>query len=481
MLLKKLLDGIVYEGENVDDIEVKDIKIDSRRVEKGDLFIAIKGQESNGCDFISDAFKNGAVAVLTEENIKGCIRVSNARSVYALVCKNFFEKACDKFKIIAVTGTNGKTTTCTITRQVLSYAGLRTGIIGTLGAGEDNLSDTGFTTPDPYALHKIFKQMKESGVEYVVMEASAHALALDKLEGISFEVGVLTNITEDHLDFFGNMDSYSKAKFKLFESGRVKLGIICGDDLYGRRLLLQGNVPMVSYGLGEGSDFYPVNICQDENETQFKCIGLGKEFQVKCPLIGDYNVQNVLASIGICTVLGVPNELICLGLSCITPVEGRFNIIKMGGIKVIIDFAHTPDGLEKVLLSARKITSGKVKVLFGCGGNRDSIKRPIMGKVAEDFSDEVVLTSDNPRFEDPQTIMNEIAQGMSKPCVKIADRKKAICEILSSAQEGDTIVVAGKGGEKYQDINGEKIPYNDFDQVYAYFRNQIKQVLEKEN
>lgn len=477
MRLKELLEGVEYCGAIEDDCEVNDIKIDSRLVQDGDVFVAIKGSKFDGENFIEDAICNGAVAVLSENKCGDkVLQVNNVRSAYALASKNFFGKACDNLKIIAVTGTNGKTTTTTITKEVLSHAGLRTAVIGTLGAGEEELVDTGFTTPDPYKLHKLFKDFWEQGVECVVMEASAHALALNKLDGIKFEVGVLTNITEDHLDFFGDMKSYANAKFKLFERGRVKLGIVCCDDLYGRSLLLSGEVTMISYGLGKENDISLQKVIEDDGMNDFVCRALGEEFEVKSPLLGEYNIQNILACVGICRAFGVPTPLLTLGLSCVNQVEGRFNVVKMGDTKIIIDFAHTPDGLEKVLLSARKITKGKLKVLFGCGGNRDRLKRPIMGKVAEDFADEVFLTSDNPRDENPEEIINEIKKGMLSSPVSISDRKEAIKVALVSLNEGDSLVIAGKGGEKYQEISGEKIPYNDFDEVYAYYRNQIREV-----
>lgn len=475
MILKELLDGIDFDGK-VEDEDVKDIKIDSRLVEKGDLFIAIKGENFNGEDYIDDAFEKGAVGVISEKGDERVIKVDNARSAYSLVCKNFFGKACDKLKIIGVTGTNGKTTTTSITKEVLQCAGLRTGVIGTLGAGEGELIDTGFTTPDPYQLHKIFRDFLEQGVECVAMEASAHALALNKLDGIKFDIGVLTNITEDHLDFFKDMETYARAKEKLFEEGRVKLGIICCDDLYCRRLFARGKVPMLSYGLGRGNDISMQKKFENDDVSHFICRALNEEFEVSCPLLGDYNIQNILACVGICRALGIPASFLKVALSCVNQVEGRFNVIKMGDSKIIIDFAHTPDGLEKVLLSAKKITNGKLKVLFGCGGNRDRLKRPIMGKVGEDFADEVFLTSDNPRFEEPKEIIEEIAKGMSSKPAKIPDRREAIKAVLSSLQDGDSVVIAGKGGEKYQDINGVKIPYNDFDEVYSFYRNQIKEV-----
>lgn len=479
MKLFEILDGIeCHYDDDLKDKEVKDIKIDSRLVKEGDIFVALKGEKFDGNKYISQALANGAVAVISDENVGDkIVCVPSARKAYALACKNYFGRACDKLKIVGVTGTNGKTTTTFITKEVLLSSGLKAGVICTLGAdvGGEKV-DTGFTTPDPYILHKIFKEMLDEGTQYVVMEASAHALYLDKLEGIKFEIGVLTNITEDHLDYFKNMNRYSKAKFKLFEEGRVKLGIVCGDDIMCRKLLKNPQVPLISYGLSNGNDITATDIVQDSSGVKFKFEGLGKEFNVKCPLVGEYNIQNILASSGICLAFGVPIELVRLGLSKVNPVEGRFNVIKMGGVTIVIDFAHTPDGLEKVLTTARKITDGRLTVVFGCGGNRDKMKRPIMGKVAQDFADNVILTSDNPRFEEPEQIISEIADGMELNSTKMPNRKDAIRYALSNAKDGETIVIAGKGGEKYQEIKGEKIPYNDFDEVYSFYRNKIKEV-----
>lgn len=476
MRLDRVLEGIVEVERG--DIDVKDIKIDSRLVQQGDLFIALVGQNFDGREFVREALDRGACIVLSEEELPDdrVIKVDSTRQAYALVSKNFFDKACDKLKLVAVTGTNGKTTTSYITKEVLSFSGLRTGIIGTLGAGMNEIHDTGFTTPDPYLLHKLFKQMLDEGAECVVMEASAHALALNKLDGIKFDVGILTNITEDHLDFFGDMESYAKAKFSLFTKDRVKLGIVCCDDLYGRRLLANGQVPMLSYGLGEENDITASDIHGQDCRSQFLCKGIGRDLYVDCPLVGDYNIQNILACVGVCKAFGVPDELISVGLSVVNQVEGRFNVVQMGGVKIIIDFAHTPDGLEKVLTTARGLTAGKLKVVFGCGGNRDRAKRRIMGKVAMDFADEVCVTSDNPRFEKPGDIIGDIVQDMEGDYLAIPDRKEAIGRVLQNAQAGDTVVIAGKGAEKYQEINGEKIPYNDFDEVYSFYRNQIQEV-----
>ena len=486
MLLENLLKDVRI--KNIDSslyqTNIKDIKISDKDVEVGDIYIALKGSKFNGNDFIQNALSRGAAAVISEEKFLDAraVQVENARSAYALISKNFFDRACDKLKIIAVTGTNGKTTIANITTDILRYAGGKIGTIGTLGAKiDDEIMDTGFTTPDPYMLHKLFKEMEEKGCEYVVMEASAHALALNKLDGIKFEIGVLTNITEDHLDFFKDMDSYAKAKFKLFEYGKVKLGIICGDDERCRKLLIHPHVPCISYGEEHFCDVKAENIKKSFDGSKFQCDYMGEKFDIKTNLVGDYNVQNALAAITICRSLGVPKELVRLGLSCINPVEGRFNIIKTGSSNVVIDYAHTPDGLEKILKTARELSDKPLVAIFGCGGNRDRQKRPIMGEIASRLADDVILTSDNPRFEDPYVIIGEILQGVSKHCEIIENRKAAIEYALKKYTDEQTIVIAGKGAEKYQEIKGKKYPYNDFDVVYDYFRKKLSCVINNES
>lgn len=474
---------IKHYDSRLDNVDINDIKISHNDVKEGDLFIALKGTKFDGNDFINEAFERGARIVFSENDIfdKRVVRVENARSAYALACKNFFDKSCDKLKIVGITGTNGKTTTASTTAELLRYSGAKVGLIGTLGANiGDKVIDTGLTTPDPYMLHSLFKDMKEKGFEYVVMEASAHALALNKLDGINFEIGVLTNITEDHLDFFGNMENYAKAKLKLFDKNRVKLGVICGDDEIGRKLLVRPSVPVISYGLSDFCDVNAKNITKSFDGSTFDCEYLGEEFDIKTNLVGEYNIQNALASIAVCRSLGVPKELVRFGMSCISPVEGRFNIIKMDGHNIVVDYAHTPDGLEKLLKTARELSNNKIVVIFGCGGNRDKQKRPIMGAVATKNADEVILTSDNPRYEDPYDIIADITDGITRNCRVIENRKEAIMYALDRFNNNETIVIAGKGAEKYQEIKGKKYPYNDFDIVYDYYNEKYNDEEEKE-
>lgn len=475
MKLREIMKGIEYstKDESLLDKEIRDIRIDHREVQDGDVYIAMQGREFDGNLFAEEAIRNGASVIINDKNIffpEG-IRVANARQAYALMSKNYFAGACDDLKIVAVTGTNGKTTVCKVVSDILSTAGKKVGVIGTLGAKfNDKVVDTGMTTPDPYILHALFGSMKRAGVEYVIMEASAHALELHKLDGINFEAGVLTNITEDHLDYFGNMENYAKAKFKLFEERRVKQGIICCGNPYAQEWLKNAKVPILTYGIEENADYRGEILEKGFNGSKFRCIHDDNVLGIMTPLIGQYNIENALASIAVCKTLGLDDWDIKKGLACALPVEGRFNVVHGYCNKIVIDYAHTPDGLEKVLLTAKELSKGKLIVIFGCGGNRDRQKRPIMGKIASEIADKVILTSDNPRYENPYEIIKEIKAGVKGECIEIENRKKAIWYALKNYHHGETIVIAGKGAEKYQEIKGEKFPYNDFDTICEFYR-----------
>ncbi len=475
MKLYELLRDMEYKCEDKSLLkkDVVDLKIDNREIKTGDVFIALKGNEHNGNDYIEQAMQSGAVAVISDEKGKGDIEVPNARLAYSLMSKNYFERKCDDMKIVAVTGTNGKTSICNITADILRGTGKKIGVIGTLGAEIDGeFIDTGFTTPDPYILHSIFKNMYDKGVKYVVMEASAHAIALNKLEGIKFEVSVLTNITEDHLDFFGTMDNYANAKIGLFNSQMTKVGLYCSGKNYVKTLLEKSNIPLFSYGFSEDCDYKALIKEKSFDGTRFEIIDKkNNKFDIKTPLIGQFNIENTLSAFAICKRLGLNDNEILQGINEIKPVEGRFNIIKNGDVNIVVDFAHTPDGLEKVLKTAKDLAKGKIVAIFGCGGNRDRLKRPIMGEIASRYADEVILTSDNPRYEIPIEIIKEIKKGVNRDCLMIENRKEAIEHALKNFVDNETIIIAGKGAEKYQEINGVKYPYNDFDVIEKFLKN----------
>lgn len=472
---------------NVDDLpsivlesEISGIQIDVNKIKQGDVFLLLKDDE-NAQFKMQQALKNGAKFVLAANDygLKDCYAIRNPRRAFAIMEKKLHHNACDKMKIIAVTGTNGKTTTTNLIYDILKGAGKKVGLIGTLGAKVDGeFEDTGFTTPDPDILHGLFEKMYDQGVEYVVMEVSAHALALEKMEGIKFAVAVLTNITQDHLDFFETMENYEKAKYKLFSLSRARYGVVCADGVNMSRFMKYCQIPVSSYGINSPSDVFAIDIKQNLEGCEFICNCNDEVMIVKSSFTGEFNVQNILAAISCASALGIDKNVIVREIKYAPPVEGRFNVISQNDIKVIIDFAHTPDGLEKIIKNVKSLTNGRVITVFGCGGNRDAKKRPVMGKIATSLSDYCVFTSDNPRFEQPLSIIKDIEAGaVNQNYIVEPNRSVAIKKALDGAKEGDSVIIAGKGAEKYQEIGGEKHPYDDYSEVYNYFREHL-QVLE---
>ena len=480
MKIKEVLEGVevISDIRAFQDLEIKGFKVNSKKVEKGDLFICLKGGNFDGNDYIDEALKNGASAVISETEKAGAICVKNTRTAYSLISKNFYGKACDRLKIIGVTGTNGKTTMTYMLSSIFESAGFKVATIGTLGVKlGDKTIDTTLTTPDPDVLHRLFADMEKAGVEYVFMEVSAHAIALKKLEGIKFETAVLTNITEDHLDFFENMDSYAKVKLDFMLSDAVKKIVVNCDDKYGRELLNLERKPSFSYGVESGDvTTLAKNLYLTRSDFIFK--SLGKVYTISTNLAGEYNVSNALGAICVASIFAIKVEDIKKGLKTLSGVDGRFNVINTGKNIVVIDYAHTPDGLLKLLQNVRALTKGKIITVFGCGGNREKAKRSQMGKIAEDYSDYVCITSDNPRFEEPNKIIDEIEAGMIKTNhVKEVNRKDAIKKMLDLARKGDCIVIAGKGAEKTQEINGKKTYFSDYEEVRLHILDKNKEKL----
>lgn len=479
MKFKYLIDPLmnINLSEDLLNYDVKNIAIDPKKVQKGDVFLLLKeGEDAD--KKIKEALSSGAKFALAKYHygLHNCFTINDPRRCFAVFEKRLHNCACDKMKIIGVTGTNGKTTTTNLIYDILKGSGKKVGIIGTLGAKVDgDFEDTGFTTPDPDKLHEIFQKMQNKNVEYVVMEVSAHALALKKMEGIKFDIAVLTNITQDHLDFFESMDNYEKTKFKLFHKSFADKGVVCSDGVDIFKFSKFCNIPFITYGINSPSDVFAIDIKKDLVGTQFICNCNDEILRVDTPLAGEFNVQNSLAAITVANMLGVDFNIIKRELKYAPEVEGRFNVIAKDNKKIVIDFAHTPDGLEKIIKNVRDLTPGKVITVFGCGGNRDKSKRPIMGKIASSLSDQVYLTSDNPRFEDPLAIINDIKNGIiDKNYVIEPNRPDAIRLALKNASENDTVIIAGKGAEKYQEIAGIKHPYDDYSIVYDFFRSNMQ-------
>lgn len=471
MKLKNLLNC----QKKFEEMEIAGISRDSKTIQKDEVFFCLTDDYEKTLSRCQEALDGGAAFVVSNFNLpfEKSLKVENCRKSFAAACKVQSGNACDKMKMIGVTGTNGKTTTSYIIAQMLSRNGHKVGLIGTNGVYYDGKrEECPLTTPDADFLHETFKKMHDAGVEFVVMEVSAHAVDQDRIHGINFDIGVLTNITQDHLDYFKTMKNYQNAKEKFFEN--VKSAVICTDDVRCFEIAQKLDIPVTTYGIENPCDAFAIDVFCSLNGSRFVANINDEIMEIKTNLIGDYNIYNSLAALCVCQKLGLNAEALKRGLNFISPVEGRFNVINLDGKYIVIDYAHTPDGLEKVLQTARKLTDGKVFVVFGCGGNRDKDKRHKMGKIAEENADYVCLTDDNPRYENPAEIIKEIEKGMKKTHFVEKDRQKAIEKMLTLAKEKDIIVVAGKGAEKYQEIQGVKHPYNDFDAVYNIFKPKIK-------
>ena len=456
------------------DFDIREIKIDSREVNVGDVFVCIKGTNFDGHDYVNEAIERGASAIIGEREIKAdipCILVKNSRIALSKLANKYFDHPNKSFKLVGITGTNGKTTTTFIIQNMLECSGKKVGVIGTLGAyiGDQKIeSESCLTTPDPIDLNRIFSVMAKNKVDVVVMEVSAHAIALEKLAGITFDIGVLTNITQDHLDFFENMDNYKKTKER-FITQMCNIAIVNSDDPICQEIInkvenQELKLNLTSFGVENVADNFATSIHLYARGASYFLNIDDNLFCVNTLLCGIFNIKNALCAASVCYELGVDIAAIQNGINTMLSVPGRFNVMHLANMtSVVIDYAHTPDGLSNILSGVRESFSGKIICVFGCGGNRDKSKRPIMGSIAEKLSDEVIITSDNPRFEPPEAIINDILAGVTnKNKVKcITDRILAINYALRRADKNDVIVIAGKGAENYIDVMGEKIPYSD--------------------
>lgn len=479
MLLSDLIYGLqIKKIIGKTDIDIKNVIIDSKLSNKGALFICVSGRGFDGHDFIKQAVSYGVSAVVCERECEVGVTqiiVENTRIAMSVIAAEFYGHADKKMKIVGVTGTNGKTTTTYIIKNILDKAGVKCGVIGTLGIiyGKNHFEPT-LTTPDPLELHRIFADMYKDGVKTVVMEVSAHALYWDKVEGINFEVGVFTNLTQDHLDFFDDIDTYKKAKIKMFEKGRCKFIVSNSDDPVGLEIINSVN-NAVSYGIENPADVFAVNIDEKEDGTGYFINLFDKIYEIKSPLMGRFNVYNSLAAATVCVLLGVKTDTCEKGLNKICSVSGRMEKIYGGKFNIYVDYAHTPDGLKNSLSSIKNICNKRLICVFGCGGNRDESKRSIMGKISGQIADFTVITSDNPRFEEPMKIISDVEKGMlevSKKYVIVQNREEAIKYAINYAKKGDTVLIAGKGSEKYQEILGVKHLYNDKDTVMEILRDE---------
>ncbi len=473
MRVNELLEDIdVLQMINEKDINITCLEFDSRKVNPNSIFFCIIGEKVDGHIFAEEAIKKGAKVLVVERKLDINVMqivVEDTRKAMAIISRNFYKCPDKGIKLVGITGTNGKTTTSYILKHVLTSSNKKVGVIGTNGCSfEDYSEDTGLTTPDSIQLFSIMRKMVDKGAEIIVMEVSAHAIALSKVYGLDFDIGVFTNLTQDHLDFFGNMENYFLVKKSYIENCDFK--VINIDDPYCQRLNLTN---VITYGLSNPADSFAIDCEVGLTSSEFTMNLFDDVKRVKFSLTSDYNIGNCLAACSVARKLGISFSDICDSLSKVPSVDGRLEIIKAKDFTVIVDYAHTPDGIEKILQFASKFKKKHLITLLGCGGFRDSLKRYEMGIIADRFSDFCVVTTDNPRYESEQNIVDAIAKGMTEgKYVKQPDRIKAVVTALINAKKGDIVVLCGKGRENYQDIKGQKTPYSEVDIVNNYIELQ---------
>jgi UDP-N-acetylmuramoyl-L-alanyl-D-glutamate--2,6-diaminopimelate ligase len=458
---------------------VRDVTADSRRVQPGDAFVAVPGLRQDARRFVAEAVARGARLVVTEgeplaELPVAQVLVPSARQALARLADAYHGHPSGALTLVGITGTNGKTTTSYLVDALLRARGLATGIIGTIQYVLGTETRTAnHTTPEALEIQGMLAEMRERGIRGVAMEVSSHALALSRVDGLDFDVAVFTNLTQDHLDFHGTFDEYRRAKRRLFEllAASPKPGrtaVVNADDPAGFAMVSGLNVPVVPFGLGPSARVRAVEHTSDLDGIRLTVDTPAGGLTLRSALIGEHNVMNLLGAVATGLALGLAPEGIATALAGVGTVPGRFEQVRAGQpFLVVVDYAHTPDALERVLVTARKITRGRLGVVFGCGGDRDRTKRPIMGEIAARLADRVWVTSDNPRSERPPAIIDEIVTGIARVggaadrCVTEPDRRLAIRAALGWAGSGDTVVVAGKGHETYQIIGSDVLDFDD--------------------
>jgi UDP-N-acetylmuramoyl-L-alanyl-D-glutamate--2,6-diaminopimelate ligase len=478
--------GLAAEVRGDSSVEISDLAYDSRRVGGGTLFFCFPGEKTDGHDFAAKAVEAGAAALVVERPLELDVpqaQVEDARAAMAPIAAAFNEDPTAELTVVGITGTNGKTTTAFLVRHLLEAAGQQCGLLGTVRqVVGGQVEDVERTTPEAIDLQRTFRQMLEAGDGACAMEVSSHALVLHRADAINFAAKVFTNLSQDHLDFHADMEDYFAAKRLLFmgEGGAPLIELEGGisvvnlDDEYGRRLADEldtgegGNCVTYS-AAGADADLSARGVTFDTTGSRFLCLSPAGELDIQTPLPGDFNVSNALAALGVAQALGLDLTSAAAALATAEQVPGRFESIDEGQpFGVIVDYAHTPDSLENVLEAARRLTGRQLISVFGCGGDRDTEKRPLMGRAGAELSDIAVVTSDNPRSEDPEAIIEQIRKGIpASPHAEVlvdADRRAAIATALGRAGEGDLVVIAGKGHEQGQEFeNGRKIPFDDRD------------------
>ncbi len=476
MIVRDLVKGVPgIEVMGSEEVNITGIQYDSRRIHQDDLFAAIPGERFDGAGFIDEARQRGAASFLVSRSAEmtgggTVIRADHVRRALAYISRNFYSDPSSHLRVVGITGTNGKTTTSYLIHGALESAGVDAGLIGTVQylVGGQILSASR-TTPESPDLNALLANMVSAGHEACILEVSSHALSLDRVAGIRLEVAVFTNLTRDHLDFHTDMEDYFQAKAGLFLGKGVAHRLVNVDDPYGRRLVEEMEVEALTFGMKDGDIRTIGEVSTGHWGSLFTLTTPWGEVKVNTGLPGLFNILNIMAAVGCCGLLGVDAPSIAEGVAKVSRVPGRFERVDRGQpYTAIVDYAHTPDALENLLENVRRITDGRVIVVFGCGGDRDRSKRPLMGKIAGALADVAFVTSDNPRGEDPGSIIDGILSGMENSTARvrtIADRKEAITSAVQEARPGDTLVVAGKGHENYQIIGERVLPFSDVDRL----------------
>lgn len=477
-LIENLTDKVITGDTNID---INKIEYNSQKIESNDVFVAIKGYKEDGNDYIKEAVEKGAVCIVTEDNLDASklpnitiVRVQNSRIALSLIASKYYDFPARKLKLIGITGTKGKTTTAYMIRDILNASGKKTGMIGTIYNTYGNVCiEASRTSPESLDLQKLLKDMVDAQMEYVVMEVSSHSLVLDRVYGLHFAIGIFTNLSQEHLDFHETMDNYLLAKSKLFEM--CDFALVNGDDIHTPRLKKMIKCKTATFGLDNAVNITASDVRINNNNVEFKMYVNKMLETIVINIPGRFTVYNALAAIGTCSLLGAQMDAILLALSNIK-VPGRSEIIDVPKtFTVMVDYAHNPSSLEAILSSIKKYVKGRIICVFGCGGNRDKEKRPMMGEISGRLADFTVITTDNPRNEDPSIIMKEIEDGVKKTkgLYKIIEnRKDAIAFAMRIAWKNDLVLIAGKGHETYQELkNGKRI---DFDE-----RKVVKDIANK--
>lgn len=467
MDLFTLLKGAGYDSAGIANAEVTLVTENSKKVTPGSVFVCVKGARFDGHDVAADVVAAGAVLVVAERDtgVPNQLIVNDSREAFSLLSASFFGNPSRKLRLVGITGTNGKTTTCFLLKSVFEALGHKTGLIGTVKniVGDKEYPAT-LTTPDPFELNSLFAEMVEAGCEFCVMEVSSQALAQQRVAGLHYEVAAFTNLTQDHLDYHGTFENYIAAKHRLFENCDNAV-VNCDDEAYKAMIEGTGCNVITCSARKDSADYSAKNIEHKPGGVSYVLVGIGKLERIKMRIPGGFTVYNSMTA-AVCAIqLGLSFSEVAGALSQAAGVPGRIEVVPTDtDYTVIIDYAHSPDGLQNILAALRKIAQGRIITVFGCGGDRDRTKRPQMGKIAADMSDFVIVTSDNPRTEDPAAIVAEVAEGTKGariPVVEIVDRTQAIEFALNEAEKDDIILLAGKGHETYQILGTEKIHYDE--------------------